>query len=70
MLPRFRTQRPPTRLAKAHAEATAALDQLALVWASASAAPPPEGQPPAAVQRVRAVLDEHLTLEKALDEKP
>lgn len=70
MLPRFRTQRPPASIAKAHANASAALDQLALVWASASADPPPEGQPPAAVQRVRAVLDEYLTLEKALDAKP
>lgn len=70
MLPRFRAQQPPASLAKAHANASAALDQLALVWASASVNPPPEGQPPPALQRVRAVLDEYLTLEKALDAKP
>lgn len=70
MLPRFRAQRPPASIAKAHADASAALDQLALVWASASANPPPEGQPPASVQRVHAVLDSYLTLERALDAKP
>lgn len=70
MLPRLRAQHAPEKIARAHANLCAALDQLALVWASASVDPPPEGSDPPAVERARVALEQFLTLERSLNGAP
>lgn len=70
MLPRLRAQHAPAKIARAHANLCAALDQLALIWASASADPPPEGSDPPAMEGARVALEQFLTLERSLNNAP
>lgn len=70
LLPKLRDLRPPARISQAHSNLCASLDQLVVLWASASANPPPEGTDHPVVERARVALDEFLTLERSLTTSP